>query len=110
MPSTNAVLIPTKNLVTAQTEQYRAPATGRGTIIDKFVIFNNGTNTVQVTVHLVSDAGASAEDIVIVRSLASSEVSLFPEIAGAFLAPNNFISTLASNTGATIRASGREIT
>ena len=105
------VLIPAKIAENAQTTQYTA--SGVTTIIDKFTATNYSANAATISVNLVtlSDTAGNQNLIVKTKSLQPAETYTFPEIVGQILAPNGFISTIASTASAiNIRASGREIT
>ena len=111
MTVTVAVLIPAKTAEATQTTQYTS--TGVTTIIDKFTATNYSAGPVSISVNLVTAAGAAGNDNLIVKTktLQAGETYTFPEIVGAALAPNGFISTLAGSASAVnIRASGRQIT
>ena len=104
------VLIPAKTAEVAQTAQYTA--TGVTTIIDKFTATNYDTVARTISVNLIAAAGSAGNDNLIVKSktLQPSETYTFPELVGQVIAPNGFISTIASTgTSINIRASGREI-
>jgi hypothetical protein len=111
MTVTAKVLIPSKIAENTQSTQYTA--TNVTTIIDKFTATNYSTTAATISVNLVSsgDTAGTQNLIVKTKTLQPSETYTFPEIVGHILAPNSFISTLASATLAiNIRASGREIT
>ncbi len=105
------VLIPAKIIENSQSTQYTA--TGVSTIIDKITATNYSGATATVSVNIVTSADTAGNQNLIVktRSLLPSETYTFPELVGTALAPNGFISTLASAaTAISMRASGREIT
>jgi hypothetical protein len=104
------VLIPAKIAENTQTTQY--VANGVTTIIDKFTATNYSASVATISVNLVTalDGAGNQNLIVKTKSLQPSETYTFPEIVGAALAPNGFISTLASAASAiNIRSSGREV-
>lgn len=104
-------IIPRKFAENAQTTQYTAA--GCTTIIDKFTITNNSGSSATLSVHLVASGGSfsNANRVLAVRTVAPNESYTCPELVGQVLAPDGFISTLASAASAlTISASGREIT
>lgn len=104
------VLIPAKQVETAQTVQYQA--TGVTTIIDKFTATNFSAAAATISVNLVSPSGTEGNENLIVKSktLQPSETYTFPELVGAAISPNGFISTIAGTASSiNIRASGREI-
>jgi hypothetical protein len=94
----------------AETTQYTA--TGVRTIIDKFTGYNGTGGAVTLTVSLIASGGtASADEIIVARSIAAGETYTFPELTGQVLNAGGFISTLASAaTSIVIRISGRENT
>lgn len=111
MTVTAKVLIPAKIAENTQTTQYTA--TNVTTIIDKFTATNYSTSAASISVNLVTAADTAGTQNLVVKTktIQPGETYTFPEIAGAALAPNGFISTLASTSlSLNIRASGREIT
>ena len=111
MTVTVKVLIPSKIAENTQSTQYTA--TNVTTIIDKFTATNYSTSAASISVNRVSAADTAGTQNLIVKTktLQPSETYTFPEIVGHALAPNGFISTLASaSLSINIRASGREIT
>ena len=111
MTVTVKVLIPSKIAENTQSTQYTA--TNVTTIIDKFTATNYSTSAASISVNLVTAADTAGTQNLIVKTktLQPSETYTFPEIVGHALAPNGFISTLASaSLSINIRASGREIT
>jgi len=110
MTVTVKVLIPAKIAEAAQTTQYTA--TGVTTIIDKFTATNYSAVAATISVNLVTGADTAGNQNLIVKTktLQPSETYTFPEIVGAALAPNGFISTIAGTaTSINIRSNGREI-
>jgi hypothetical protein len=110
MAVTARALIGSKQAESVQTTQYTASAATA--IIDKFTATNTGTANQTLSVNLVTSGGTAGVTNLIAasRSIAPGETYTFPEIVGHVLNTGGFISTLASSTGITIRASGREIT
>jgi hypothetical protein len=111
MTVTARTLIPAKIAEPSQATQYTA--TNVTTIIDKFTATNYSAAAASISVNLVAagDTAGTQNLIVKTKTLQPNETYTFPEIVGHILAPNSFISTLASATLAiNIRASGREIT
>jgi hypothetical protein len=111
MAITTTVIIPSKIAENAQTTQYTSPA-GVTTIIDKFTATNYGATTATLSVNLVtaSDTAGNQNLVVKTLSLVASQTYTFPEIVGHMIAPNGFISTIASAaTTINIRASGRQV-
>lgn len=95
------------------TTQYTSPASGRGTIIDKFTVTNTTASPETITVYLVEDGGAAgaANTILPAASVAAGAAYTCPEVIGHVLAPGDFIATAASTGAAlTVRSSGREVT
>ena len=110
MSVTAKVLIPAKVAEATQSTQYTA--TNVTTIIDKFTATNYGATAASNNVNLVTVADTAGVQNLIVKTktLQPSETYTFPELVGHTLAPNGFISTLASVAlTINIRASGREI-
>lgn len=104
-------LIPAKIAEATQTTQYTA--TGVSAIIDKFTATNYSGAVATISVNLVTVADTAGDQNLItkIKTLQPGETYTFPEIVGHVLAPNGFISTLASAaTSINIRASGREVT
>jgi vancomycin resistance protein YoaR len=111
MTVTVKVLVPSKIAEDTQATQYTA--TNVTTIIDKFTATNYSASAASISVNLVTAATAAGTQNVVVRTktLQPNETYTFPEVVGHALAPNGFISTLASAPlSINIRASGREIT
>lgn len=103
-------IIPAKSVEASQTTQYTA--SGVTTIIDKLTATNYGASAATISVNLVSPAGTSGNDNLIVKtkSLQAGECYTFPEIVGHVLPNGGFISTIASAASTiNIRASGREV-
>jgi hypothetical protein len=103
-------IIPAKSAEASQTTQYTA--NGVTTIIDKLTATNYGATAATISVNLVSPAGTSGNDNLIVKtkSLQGGECYTFPEIVGHVLPNGGFISTIASAASTiNIRASGREV-
>jgi hypothetical protein len=103
-------IIPAKQAENTQTTQYTA--TNCRTIVDKFTITNTSAANETITVNLVDNGGSASDGNTIIdtRTIAPQESYTCPEIVGHVIAPNGFISTLASAASAlTIRATGREI-
>jgi hypothetical protein len=110
MTVTVKVLIPAKIAEATQTTQYTA--SGVTTIIDKFTATNYSAAAATISVNLVTAATSAGDANLITKTktLQPSEVYTFPEIVGAALAPNGFISTIAGTaTAINIRSNGREI-
>lgn len=103
------VLIPAKMAEAAQTTQYAA--INVRAIIDKFTATNTTAGALTLSVNLVTSAGAATADNTTVKTktIAAGESYTFPEVVGHVLDAGGFISTLASATGISIRASGREV-
>lgn len=109
MTVTAKVLIPSKLAEAAQTTQYTA--TNVSTIIDKLTATNTTAGALTISINLVAsgDSAGAVNTVVKTKSLAANEAYTFPEVVGHVLAAGGFISTLASATGISIRASGREV-
>lgn len=103
-------IIPAKSVEASQTTQYTA--SGVTTIIDKLTATNYSASAATISVNLVSPAGTSGNDNLIVKtkSLQAGECYTFPEIVGHVLPNGGFISTIASAASTiNLRASGREV-
>ena len=101
-------IIPAKTAEAAQTTQYTS--TGVQTIIDKFTATNYSAAAATISVNLVSPAGSTGNDNLIVKTktLQPTETYTFPELVGHVLPVGGFISTIAGTaTAINIRASGR---
>lgn len=109
MTVTAKVLIAPKLAEAAQTTQYTA-ANVRA-LIDKFTATNTTAGALTLSVNLVTlaDTAGSQNLTVKAKSLAAGETYTFPELVGHILDIGGFISTIASATGISIRASGREV-
>ncbi len=103
-------IIPPKDAETVDTAQYTS--SNSQTTIDKFTATNVSAGILTISVNLVSKAGsASAINLIVdTKSIAVNETYTFPELVGHILKEGDFISTNASATGLTIRASGRVVT
>jgi hypothetical protein len=111
MTVTVKVLIPAKLAESSQTTQYTA--NGVTALVDKFTATNFSAAAATISVNLVTAADSAGNQNLIVKTktLQPSETYTFPEITGAALGPNGFISTIAGTASAiNIRANGREIT
>ena len=110
MAVTIVALIESSDAPNAQTTKYTAPALTR-TIIDAFTALNTTGGALTLSVNLVPSGGtAGATNLLVNKSLASGERYSVPAVIGQYLMAGDFISVLASATGITIRASGREVT
>lgn len=106
-----AVLIQSKYAENAQTTQYTSSDVR--TAIDKFTVTNVSSAVATIAVNLVPSGGSAlaSNQIVKTRSVGVGESYTCPELVGHWLAPGDFISTLAGTASAlVIRASGRSVT
>jgi hypothetical protein len=105
-----ANIIPAKDVEAAQTTQYTTVNTQ--TIIDKFTVTNTSGGALTISVNIIPDAGSATADNLIVdnKAIQDEETYTFPELVGHTMAVGDFISTNASATGLTLRASGRLVT
>ena len=103
-------IIPAKDAETIDTAQYTSD--NAQTIIDKFTATNVSAGILTISVNLVPKSGSvsNANLIVDAKSINVGKAFTFPELVGHTLRDGDFISTNASATGLTIRASGRVIT
>jgi hypothetical protein len=103
-------IIPAKDTEAVQTTQYTSANVK--TIIDKFTINNTTGAGLTIAVNIVPSAGAasSANLLVTTKTIAANSSYEFPELVGHTMAIGDFISTIASATGLTLRASGRLVT
>lgn len=110
MTTTVDDIIPAKNAESVDTTQYTSADVK--TIIDKFTATNISAGTLTISVNLVPSGGSAGSTNLIVdeKSILENETYIFPELVGHTLDADDFISTNASATGLTIRASGRVVT
>lgn len=109
MTTTTKCLVEAKYAENAETTQYTAPA-GTRTIIDKMSGYSPAGGTLSVKV-IASGGTASADELLVVKTLAAGEAYTFPEIVGHTLNTGDFISTLPGGANTVvIRVSGREVT
>lgn len=103
-------IIPAKDAEASDTTQYTS--TNVITIIDKFTATNVSGGALTIGVNLVPNGGSVGATNLIVdnQQLADEETYEFPELVGHTLNSGDFISTNASATGLTIRASARVVT
>lgn len=104
------VLIPAKIAESVQTTQYTAANVTA--LIDKFTATNFSDAATQITVNLVNPGDSPGDNNAIVkaRTISPSETYTFPEIVGAAIPANGYISTICGDgASVAIRASGREI-
>ena len=104
------VLIPAKIAEASQTTQYTAQNVT--TIIDKFTATNFDVAAATISVNIVTAGTSPGNANVITKSktLQANETYIFPELVGQVIAPNGYISTIASGSNSiNIRASGREV-
>ena len=108
MAVTISNIVPAKTAEATQTTQYTS--NGVQTIIDKFTATNYSASAATISVNLVSPAGSTGNDNLIVKTktLLPTETYTFPELVGHVLPSGGFISTIAGTASAiNIRASGR---
>jgi hypothetical protein len=110
MTTTVENIIPAKDAESSNTAQYTSNDVK--TIIDKFTATNISAGTLTLSVNIVPTSGSASNTNLIVdaRSILEGETYTFPELVGHILTTGDFISTNASATGLTIRASGRVTT
>jgi len=103
-------IIPAKNAESSDTTQYTS--TNVKTIIDKFTATNTTGAPLTLAINLVTSAGTAGATNLIVdaQSIAANSTYVSAEVVGHTLDAGDFISTNASATGITIRASGRIVT
>jgi len=103
-------IIPAKDAEIVDTAQYTS--SNVKTIIDKFTATNVSAGTLTLSVNLVPNAGSATNTNLIIdaQPVAVNETFTFPGLVGHILTTGDFISTNASATGLTIRASGRVVT
>lgn len=103
-------IIPAKDAEAVQTSQYTVA--NAKAIIDKFTATNVSAGALTLSVNLVPNGGSATSSNLIVdaKSIAANDTYTFPELVGHTLESGGFISTIASATGLTIRASGRVVT
>jgi hypothetical protein len=111
MSVTAKCLIDAKYAEASQTTQYTA-GSGVRTIIDKFTAYNGTASAATLTVSIIASGGAaSADEVIMSRSIAAGETYTCPELVGQVINAGGFVSTLAGTASAiVIRASGREVT
>lgn len=112
MNATPAILIASKDAASSVTLEYTSPASGKGTLIDYFIVFNHDSAQRTVTVHFATDGAAAADSnqFVSARSMAIDEPWIVP-LVGAFLPPGGKIYVGASAaTAISMTAGGRELT
>ena len=109
MTTTVKNIIPAKNAESVQTTQYTA--VNCKTTIDKFTAGNTSAANLVFSVNLpkLGDSASASNRIIILRGIAPGETYTCPELIGQVIESGGFISTLASATGLTISAAGREI-
>lgn len=110
MAYTPKSLIDAKDAESVQTTQYTA--TNVRTLIQLFTATNTTAGALTISVNIVPAAASAGDSNLIVdeKQINAGETYNFPELAGHILEESDFISTLASATGLTIKASGVEIT
>ena len=103
-------IIPPKDAETVDTAQYTSD--DARTIIDKFTATNVSAGILTLSVNIVPKSGSVSNTNLIIdaKSIAVDETFTFPPLVGHIMRPGDFISTNASATGLTIRASGRVVT
>jgi len=112
MPTTAIELIPAKIVENVQTIQYTSGPLAT-TIIDKFTATNFSATALTISVNLVTSPSTAGNGNLIVKThvIQAGQTYTFPELVGHILAPNSYISKIASAANSiNIRASGREIT
>lgn len=103
-------IIPAKNAESVDTDQYTS--TNVKTIIDKFTATNTTGGALTLSINLVPSGGSVGATNLIVDavSIATNATYVSTEVVGHTLDSGDVISTNASATGITIRASGRIVT
>ena len=103
-------IIPAKDAEAVATAQYTSD--NKKTLIDKFTATNVSAGVLTISVNIVPNAGSAADSNLIVdeTSINVGDTYTFPELVGHVMTSGQFISTNASATGLTIRASGRVVT
>lgn len=104
-------IIPRKQALAAQTDQYTA--TNCKCIIDKFTVTNTSAANVTFSVNLVASGGTAGDENLVLKAktVVPNETYTCPELVGQVLEAGGTISTLAGTaTSLTISASGREVT
>jgi hypothetical protein len=104
-------IIPRKQALAAQTDQYTA--TNCKCIIDKFTVTNTSTANVTFSVNLVASGGTAGDANLVLKAktVVPNETYTCPELVGQVLEAGGTISTIAgAATSLTISASGREVT
>lgn len=113
MPSVFDVLIDGKTAENVQTTQYTSPVnTNTKTIVDKFTATNYSGAVATLSIYVVPSGGAAGNSNIIVQNytIPAGQTYIFPEMVGQYLAPGDFISTIAGTAGAiSIRACGRQL-
>jgi len=110
MTTTVDDIIPAKNAESSNTTQYTS--TNKKTIIDKFTATNTTGGALTLSINLVTSGGSAGATNLIVdaQSINANSTYVSTEVVGHTLDSGDFISTNASATGVTIRASGRIVT
>lgn len=111
MTVTAKVLAEGQTVPATDTTIYMAPLSVT-TIIDKITTANYDTVARTVTISIVA-AGQAVNNAYYIakRTLAAKETYIWPEVVGQILAPEDYVSIIASaGTSVNVRMSGREIT
>lgn len=103
-------IIPFKVAEAALTQQYQA--VNCKTVIDKFTATNNTAGNVTLSIYVIPPSGTADPSNLVInsRAVAPNETYTFPGVVGHVVETSGAIVTIASATGLTIGASGREIT
>lgn len=109
MATTAKPLFESQDAPVAQTTVYTA---GSRTYVDKLTATNTTLVAQTISFNIVPSGGTVGSSNLLAKtiSIAPGASYLFPEIVGHVLAAGDFLSCIASLTGVTIRASGRELT
>lgn len=110
MTVTYAVLIATKYLEDAETQQYAAPASCKVVHVDSLIISNRTAAPVTLIIRVVPSGGTAGpeHELFPSKSLAAGEVFVVPYFA---LAPGDFIRTDPGAASSLVaRATGRIVT
>lgn len=109
MTVTAKPIVTSKYAASSQTTEYTA--SGLRTIIDKFTGTNVTAGAVTLAINLVPlSVAASAENLIVTKSLSAGETYTFPELVGHVLEAGGFISCVAgAGSSIVIRVSGREV-
>lgn len=111
MPVAYTILIESKEMLPALTNQYESPSNTK-TFVDSFTAANYTGSTGTIVIYLVPPSGTAGNDNILMVSedVAAGDTLDLTEIIGKQLAPGGTIQTSGTASTFSINACGRQLT